>query len=88
MKKILLIIYDNTIDSSILRDRIKSLGPNFTFWDNHWFVETTMDAKKVYEQITSGEYEQSAVIVMEISTRAQSYYGRMNTALWEWLKER
>lgn len=88
MKKILLIIYDKTADNQILCDRIKSLGPNYTFWDNHWFVETTLDSKRAYEQIASGEYEQTSIIVMELSRGQLNYYGRMNTSLWDWLKDR
>lgn len=88
MKNILLIIYDKAIDSQILCDRIKSLGPNYQFWDNHWFVETQLDAKKVYKQISTGEYEQASIIVMELSRSQINYYGRMNTSLWDWLKSR
>lgn len=88
MKRILLIIYDKSTDSQILCDRIKSLGPNYQFWDNHWFVETQLDAKKAYEQISANEYEQTSIIVMELSKGQINYYGRMNTSLWDWLKDR
>ena len=30
-----LIIYDPSLDSEILRDRIKSLGESYSFWNNH-----------------------------------------------------
>ena len=57
MKKIILVIYDPSLDSDILRDRIKSLGPNYTFWGNHWFVETQYTTKEVYEKISANEFE-------------------------------
>ena len=89
MKKIILIIYDPTLDSDILRDRIKSLGSNYTFWKNHWFVETIHTAKEVYEKISVNEFESNSILVIEMSKEsAKSYYGRMNTSLWDWLKDK
>ena len=89
MKKIILVIYDPSLDSDILRDRIKSLGPSYTFWGNHWFVETTYTTKEVYEKISADEFESNSILVIEMSRgSSQSYYGRMNTTLWDWLKNR
>jgi hypothetical protein len=89
MKKIILVIYDPSLDSDILRDRIKSLGPNYTFWGNHWFVETTYTTKEVYEKISANEFESNSILVIEmLKDSSQSYYGRMNTTLWDWLKNR
>ena len=89
MKKIILVIYDPSLDSDILRDRIKSLGPSYTFWGNHWFVETTCTTKEVYEKISADEFESNSILVIEMSRgSSQSYYGRMNTTLWDWLKNR
>lgn len=89
MKKIILVIYDPSLDSDILRDRIKSLGPNYTFWGNHWFVETTYTTKEVYKKISANEFESNSILVIEmLKDSSQSYYGRMNTTLWDWLKNR
>lgn len=88
MKKKLLIIYDPTIDSDILRDRIKSIGPCYTFWETHWFVETTLSTKEVYEKISAVEFVSNSIIVIEMSDNSNNYYGRMNTTLWEWLKRK
>ena len=66
MKKIILVIYDPSLDSDILRDRIKSLGPNYTFWGNHWFVETTYTTKEVYEKISANEFESNSILVIEM----------------------
>lgn len=86
MKKIILVIYDPSLDSDILRDRIKSLGPNYTFWGNHWFVETSYSTKEVYEKISANGFETNAILVIEMSKDTYNYYGRMNTSLWDWLK--
>ena len=86
MKKIILVIYDPSLDSDILRDRIKSLGPNYTFWGNHWFVETQYTTKEVYEKISANEFETNSIVVIEMSRDMYNYYGRMNTSLWDWLK--
>lgn len=88
MKKIILVIYDPSLDSDILRDRIKSLGPNYTFWGNHWFVETSYTTKQVYEKISANEFQTNAILVIEMSKDTYNYYGRMNTSLWDWLKTR
>lgn len=88
MKKIILVIYDPSLDSDILRDRIKSLGPNYTFWGNHWFVETSYTTKQVYEKISADEFQTNSILVIEMSKDTYNYYGRMNTSLWDWLKTR
>ena len=88
MKKIILVIYDPAIDNDILEDRIKSLGPNYTFWGNHWFIETTFTTKDVYEKLSSNEFEEVSILVVELSKNTLNYYGRMNTSLWDWLKNR
>lgn len=87
MKKIILIIYDPSIDNDILRDRIKSLGSNYSFWNNHWFVATTYTTKEVYEKISINEFEIASILIIEMSKNNLNYYGRMNTSLWEWLKK-
>ena len=67
MKKIILIIYDPSIDNDILRDRIKSLGSNYSFWNNHWFVATTYTTKEVYEKISINEFEIASILIIEMS---------------------
>ena len=87
MKRILLIIHNPSLDSDILRDRIKSLGSNYTFWGNHWLVETTYTTKEVYEKISANEFALESMLVIEMSDDANNYYGRMNTSLWDWFKK-
>ncbi|MDD2495045.1 MAG: hypothetical protein PHE29_07625 [Tissierellia bacterium] len=86
MKKIILVIYDPSLDSDILRDRIKFLGPNYTFWGNHWLIQTTLTTKDVYVKISTNEFETTSILVVELSKETLNYYGRMNTSLWDWLK--
>lgn len=88
MKKIILVIYDLSLDSDILRDRIKSLGSNYTFWGNHWFVETSLTTKEVYEKLSTNEFETTSILVVELSKNSNYYYGRMNTSLWDWFKDK
>lgn len=88
MKKIILVIYDPSLDSDILRDRIKSLGSNYTFWGNHWFVETSFTTKEVYEKLSTNEFETTSILVVELSKNSNYYYGRMNTTLWDWFKDK
>lgn len=88
MKKIILVIHDPSIDSDILKDRIKSLGSNYTFWGNHWFIETTYTTKEVYEKLSIEEFETTSLLVIELSQNDYNYWGRMNTSLWDWLKSK
>lgn len=88
MKNILLIIFDPLLDSRILQDRIRTLGPSFIFWGNHCFVETELDPKQVYERISVDQYASSSMIAIKMSKEHINYYGRMNTDLWDWLKAR
>lgn len=87
MKKIL-IIYDPSISNiDILHDRIKSLGRNYVFWNNHWLVETNLTAKEVYNKISVNEFKNNSFFVVEISDKiSEGYWGVMNESLWDWLK--
>ena len=86
-KKIILVIYDPSLDSDILRDRIKSLGSSYTFWGNHWFIKTTLSSTEVYRKVSADEFSTTALLIIELSENENNYYGRMNTTLWEWLKK-
>lgn len=82
MKKIL-ITYDPSIGSDILEDRIRNLGKSYNFFKNQWVIATDFTTKEVYQKLSTGEFETSSIFVVEIS----SYYGRMNTSLWDWFKK-
>lgn len=80
---IYLIICDPSINSDVLRDRIKNIGPNYSFWDNHWIVKSSLSAKEIYKRISMGEFETTLMSIFEITN---NYYGRMNPSIWDWLR--
>ena len=84
MNKIL-ITYDPSFSNEILNDRIRNVGRSFNFYRNQWVVETEMTSKQVYERLSAGEFESLTMLVVEISDT--NYYGRMNTALWDWFSQ-
>lgn len=89
MKKIMLIIYNPSIESDVLKDRIKSLGPSYVFWDNHWLVETTYKAEEVYDKISVDGFEKKSIIILEVSNKiSEGYWGIMDKSLWAWMKSR
>ena len=83
----LIIIYDVSIESDILINRIKSLGDNYVFWGNHWLVKTNYNAQEAYEKIVTNGYEGKSIFLARIDNRISiGYWGIMNKTLWEWLK--
>ena len=83
-----LIIYDPSLDSEILRDRIKSLGESYSFWNNHWFIQTNNTPQQVYEQISKGDLAMESILVVNMASSGMRYYGRMDVTLWEWLQNK
>ena len=83
----ILIIYDNSIESDILRNRIKSMGDSFVFWDNHWLLRTEMSVKETYDKIVTDGYEKKSIFLVKIDTQIGDYWGFMNKALWDWIKK-
>lgn len=87
MKKIILIIHDPSLESEVLKDRIKSLGRSFVFWNNHWLVETNLTAEEVYNRISDNGFESQSIFISEIKNKpGEGYWGVMNKNLWSWLK--
>lgn len=86
-KKVFLIIYSPGLESELLVARIKALGLSYNFWGNHWFVQTSSTPKEVYEKIIGEEFVSTSILVVQMSDEMFSYYGRMNTALWDWMKK-
>lgn len=87
--KIYLIIYDPSLESDILKDRIQLMGlSSYSFWNNNCFIQTEMTTKEVYNYISKGGFETASILVIEMSTEDLSYYGRMDPKLWEWLQSR
>lgn len=86
---ILLVIFNNDIENSdVFEDRIKALGDTFHIFSNMVFVETESNSKEVYEKLSSGIYENSLMLILYVHNELFGFWGRMNTKLWDWLKER
>lgn len=85
MKKQYLIQYKITADE-VIANRIKAITSSWIkFFDNSWLIESTLTAKEIYEKISSASDEFSVII---IEVNKSSYYGRMNTKVWDWLKQK
>ncbi len=87
MKKILLVIYDPATENEVLKDRIKSLGRSYVFWDNHCLVETDLTAEAAYYKIADNGFENESIFIIEIKNEVgEGYWGIMNGDLWDWLR--
>ena len=87
MKKIILVIYDSSIENDVLKDRIKTLGRSYVFWNNHWLVETNLTAEEAYHKITDDGFENQSIFISVINNKpSEGYWGMMNKTLWSWLK--
>jgi hypothetical protein len=84
MKKTYL-IQTNIKENEAFNDRIKSLGTWLKYFSDNWLIESTLSAKEIYAKLSSG-HEKDNIFIIEIKT--ENYWGRMNTKLWEYLKER
>lgn len=83
MKKLYLIqskIYDTDFDT-----RIKAIGSWVKYFDNNWIVETTLTSHEIYNKISFG-FENESMLIVELSKT--NYWGRMNTKVWDYLKEK
>jgi len=66
-------------------DRIKSLGIWLKYFSDNWIIESSLSAQEIYEKISEG-YEKESVFIIELNIK--NYWGRMNTKVWDYLKER
>ena len=71
-------------DDSILIERIKSLGRWMNYFGHSWIVQTTLSAQDIYNKL-SVDYEKESIFIIELDTK--NYWGRMETTVWEWLKQ-
>ncbi len=85
MYKIYIIIIDEDLDADIMRDRIRAIGSNYAFWNNHWLVETEQSARQIYNKLSAEPYDQVEIFVAELDN--SNYYGWMNAELWDWIEE-
>lgn len=82
MNRIYLIQY-NISEDSVIVNRIKSLGSWIQYFGKSWLVKSELSAKAIYEKL-SVDYEKESFFIMELTS---NYWGRMNTKVWDWLKE-
>ena len=86
---VLMIIYDKGIvNPEVFKDRINTLGDTFCIFDNIVFVASELSTKDAYERISNNEYEKERMLVLYVSNDSLGFWGRMNTKLWTWLKEK
>lgn len=83
MKKIYIIIISPELNNEKIIERIKMIGSNYIFWNNHWLVSSTESAKEIYQKLSADDYSLESIFVSELDV--QNYFGRMNTTFWEWL---
>lgn len=85
MKKIYVIIVSPELNNNeLFRERIKMIGSNYIFWDNHWLVSSTESAKEIYKKLSADDFNLVSIFVSELNI--SNYFGRMNTTLWDWIK--
>lgn len=84
MKKIYL-IQTKISDNQAFDARIKSFGSWIKYLDNNWMIETTLSAKEVYDKLSVG-FENDIMFIVELGKT--NYWGRMNSNVWDYLKER
>ena len=83
MKKIYIIIVSPELNSDKIIERIKMIGSNYIFWNNHWLVSSSESAKDIYHKLSVDEFNLASIFVSEMNIA--NYFGRMNTTLWDWL---
>lgn len=86
--KTFLIIYDDTANLDLIKDRIKSLGTYYNFLGNHWLVKTEIESpKEIHNTIVRDDMKTTNIVIFNIDTSSGGYWGFMNNALWQWLKK-
>ena len=88
MRRIYIIIIDERSLDGILIDRIRvcSEDNNFRFWNNHWLLASNHSAEEIYNILAADAYSNVSIYVQEINLNMGSFWGRMNKALWDWVK--
>ena len=85
MKKIYLIQYKKGTDLAF-ENRIKSVSGNWIkYFDDNFIIESELKPSEIYDKLKIG-FEEASILIIEVSRT--NYYGRMNTSLWDWLKQK
>jgi hypothetical protein len=84
MKKIYL-IQAKISDNQPFDTRVKSIGTWIKYFDNNWMIESTLSAKDIYSKLSIG-FENENIFIIELNKT--NYWGRMNSKVWDYLKNR
>jgi hypothetical protein len=84
MKKIYL-IQAKISDHQAFDTRVKSIGTWIKYFDNNWMIESTLSAKEIYDKLSIG-FENVNMFIIELNK--SNYWGRMNSIVWDYLKNR
>lgn len=83
--KRLYLIQSKIIENPTFDTRVKSIGSWIKYFDNNWIVETTLSANEIYSKLSVG-FENDTIFIIELNKT--NYWGRMNTKVWDYLKEK
>ena len=84
MKKTYL-IQTSIKENEAFNERIKSLGTWLKYFSDNWIIESTLSAQEIYNKLSVG-HDKDSIFVIELNVN--NYWGRMNTKVWDYLKER
>jgi hypothetical protein len=84
MKKTYL-IQTSIKENEAFNERIKSLGTWLKYFSDNWIIESTLSATEIYNKLSIG-HDKDSIFVIELNVN--NYWGRMNTKVWDYLKER
>lgn len=81
MKRLYLI--QHNVENEVLNNRIKAFGVWTKYFSDNWLIESELTAKEIYSKISEG-LEDKNIIIIEVDPN--NYWGRMNTKLWDFIK--
>lgn len=76
---------ENIKNDQFIKDRIKQYDDFINFLDRNWFIYTEDTAETIYDKLSKGEYENDLILVLKVDFK--QYWGRMQKALWDWIKQ-
>lgn len=86
-----IISYDADSNLDQLKSALKRFEGYYNFFQNSWLVKTEIGtAKEVYDElIRMSGCSSDRIVVFKVdgSSAPDSYWGRMNENLWEWMKD-
>ena len=88
MKKIYCINYDLNNPGQkceSLHDLIKSCGDWYHIMGSSWLVYSSRSAKGIYNALQPALDSSDSILISHLD---EDYYGCLNNAIWEWIKER